>query len=83
MSKREEEKGKPKKVVKKPAKKADNRYNKRANCGYKNCLRCGKQFMSNDVCRNRICVPCTRLNCREWSPGVYRSGLSVDSEDHS
>ena len=83
MSKREEEKGKSKHVGKKPAKKLDNRYNKKANCGYKNCLRCGKQFMSNDVCRNRICVPCTRLNCIEWSPGVYRSGLSVDSEDHS
>ena len=68
-----EQKKKPKKVSSRPV--------KNPNGGLKSCLRCGKQFMSTDVCRNRICVPCSRLNNREWSPGVYRSGVNVEGDE--
>lgn len=66
MSKRKEEKKRKKKVGKKDK--------KHPNSGVKLCLRCGKEFMSLDVCRNRICTACGRANYREWLPNVYNSG---------
>ena len=67
---------------KKKTKKIGSKPVKNPNGGLKACLRCSKQFMSTDVCRNRICVPCSRLNNREWSPGVYRPGVHIDGDDY-
>lgn len=45
------------------------------------CLKCGDEFMSIDVCRNRICATCTRSNCKEWSRGVHRAEFSGEALD--
>ena len=67
----------------KEKRKVDKWLKKHPNSGIKSCLKCGKQFMSTDVCRNRICVSCTRNSSRDWHPNVYRSGLSLDPDDGS
>ena len=72
---------KRKRREKKEEKKVDKKDKKHPNSGLKSCLKCGKEFMSLDVCRNRICVSCSRTNCREWLPNVYNSGPSVEGED--
>ena len=67
---------------KKKSKKIGAKPVKNPNGGLKACLRCSKQFMSTDVCRNRICVPCSRLNNREWSPGVYKPGVQIEGDGY-
>jgi len=46
----------------------------------KKCLRCDKEFLSIDVCTNRICVDCSRLINKEWVPTVHKSGLNSGVE---
>jgi hypothetical protein len=63
-------------------KKVGKKDKKHPNSGVKLCLRCGKEFMSLDVCRNRICTACGRANYREWLPNVYNSGPGIEAEDN-
>lgn len=37
------------------------------------CLRCTKLFDSRDVCTNRICPACTRINNRDYIPRIITS----------
>lgn len=37
------------------------------------CLKCAKTFKSIDRCRNRICLPCSRVNAREEHVRIYKA----------
>lgn len=67
----------------KEKRKIDKWRKKHPNCGMKSCLRCGKEFMSTDVCRNRICLFCSRSSSKDWYPNVYKSGLNMEPDDCS
>ena len=72
---------KRKRREKEEEKKVDKKDKKHPNSGINRCLKCGKEFMSLDVCRNRICVSCSRANCREWLPNVYNSGPGAEGDE--
>lgn len=60
--------------------KIDKHLKKHPNGGVKQCLRCESDFLSTDVCNNRICVDCSRLISKEWIPNAYKSGLNSSTE---
>lgn len=77
MRKKNPGKGKEAKFEKEKIEKHKKRY---PNGGVKSCLRCNKDFLSTDVCNNRICVDCSRLISKEWAPNTYKSGINNHSE---
>lgn len=77
MRKKNTNKGKEPKFEKEKIEKHKKRH---PNGGVKSCLGCSKDFLSIDVCNNRICVDCARLISKEWLPNTYKSGASGHSE---
>lgn len=40
--------------------------------GERDCLKCGKKFMSVDVTANRICQSCSESNSKERVPKIFK-----------